>query len=218
MKIRSNKDYCHNMRLCQGMQKLSMVPTVKYQTNSTITIVTYWPSFWIWSTWSPHSESDRYRYHYQPAQVVGEEETWRETNAATPLSTDHCYTFKRGIRPKVRRIIFFVVEIYIVFKIHFELRLSGPWQSENEGRDAGGRISWPSVHLHTAQESNHANYFPKPGQITCNIYSRIQILIKYFSGNFCHKHKTDGTKASKVQKLLPNPTRTIKDHDDLLFF
>jgi len=33
-------------------------------------------------------------------QVVGEEETWRETNAATPLSTDHCYTFKRGIRPK----------------------------------------------------------------------------------------------------------------------
>ena len=34
-------------------------------------------------------------------KVVGEEEGWRETNTATPLSTDHCYTFKRGIRPKV---------------------------------------------------------------------------------------------------------------------
>jgi len=32
--------------------------------------------------------------------VGGEEEGWRETNTATPLSTDHCYTFKRGIRPK----------------------------------------------------------------------------------------------------------------------
>ena len=33
--------------------------------------------------------------------VGGEEDGWREANVATPLSTDHCYTFKRGIRPKV---------------------------------------------------------------------------------------------------------------------
>ena len=38
-------------------------------------------------------------------KVVGEEDSWTETNPATPLSTDHCYTFKRGIRPKVDIII-----------------------------------------------------------------------------------------------------------------
>lgn len=31
--------------------------------------------------------------------MVGEDDSWKEGNA-TPLSTDHCYTFKRGIRPK----------------------------------------------------------------------------------------------------------------------
>ena len=167
---------------------------------------------WIWSTWSPHSESDQYvMIRLLARRKLGEKQT------PPPLSQPTIVIrLKEGSDQKWGGSFLFLLK-YIVFSLHFELRLSGPWQSENEGRDAGGRISWPSVHLHTAQESNHANYFSKSGQITCNIYSRIQILIKYFSGNFCHQHKTDGTKASKVQKLLPCPTMA-RDHDGPLFF
>ena len=165
--------------------------------------------FWIWSTWSWYSESDQYvMIRLWARRKLGEKQTPPPLFQPTIVIRS-----KEGSDQKWGRSF----SSFLTYSLDFNTT-SGPGQSENEGRDAGGRISWPSVHLHTAQESNHANYFSKSGQITCNIYSRIQILIKYFSGNFCHQHKTDGTKASKVQKLLPNPTRTIKDHDDLLFF
>ena len=204
-----------------GYTKTFHGPKTRMPTNLTTTItinMIYWTSIWIWSTWSSHSESDQYDHQNQnlidmitslprllARRKLGEKQT------PPPLfQPTIAILSKEGSDQKWGGSFSFFLKYGLDFNT-----TSGPGQSENEGCDAGGRISWPPVHLHTAQESNHANYFPKPGQITCNIYSRIQILIKYFSGNFCHKHKTDGTKASKV--LLPYPT-IFKDHDDLLFF
>ena len=177
-------------------------------------------TFWIWSTWSSNSESDRHDHHILNLIdidiIISLPRLLARRKLGEKQTPPHLFQPTIAIRSKEGSDQKWggSFSFFLKYSLDFNTT-SGPGQSENEGRDAGGRISWTSVHLHTAQESNHANYFPKPGQITCNIYSRIQILIKYFSGNFCHKHKTDGTKASKV--LLPYPT-IFKDHDDLLFF